>query len=111
MINPKENIMIIKKLSEIQDPQIWNLTEHEDIIITREGSSGQRVLLDLKTYQALKESATKLPSQTMEIKTVNFELNPNLQSYLDRLQNNTLEQNTENEKYSENYTRNQKTGD
>jgi len=51
--------MRIKRLADITDPEIWKLSESEDIIITKQGSNDQRVLLNYKTYQAIKEKTGK----------------------------------------------------
>ena len=42
--------MLVKDLSDIANSDIWELSENDDIIITKKGSDDQRVLINFKTY-------------------------------------------------------------
>jgi hypothetical protein len=78
--------MLIKQFTEITDPEIWDLSENDDIIITREGSKDQRVLINLKTYQAVKDMLMQFQQQDSDSGlAAKFDFNPYLQDFIDVL--------------------------
>lgn len=44
--------MLIKEFTDLKNPEIWDLSETDDIIITREDSDDQRVLIISKLIKA-----------------------------------------------------------
>jgi len=55
--------MQVKDFSEITDPETWELSKSEDIIFTKAGTSGKRVMMTLERYKELKKSLNVLLEQ------------------------------------------------
>jgi hypothetical protein len=55
--------MRVKQFAELTNPEIWDLSENDDIIIAKEGSKDQRVLINFKTYESLKKTLLNLQQQ------------------------------------------------
>jgi len=103
--------MLIKEFTEMTDPEVWNLSENDDIIIFRKDSNQQRVLINYKTYQNLKDSLIKLQQQNSNSLTTQFDLNPYLQDFIDIIQNDQFEDITDDDNYFQNFTRRIKSGE
>ena len=55
--------MLIKQFTEMRNPKISDLAEHEDIIVTRKGKNDRRVFINFKTYEKLKKALFWLQEQ------------------------------------------------
>ncbi len=104
--------MLIKEFADIKNPEIWDLSETDDIIITREGSDDQRVLINFKTYRDLKEMLLKLQQQDSDSKSADqFNFNPHLQDFIDILNHDQFEDITDEGNYFQNLARSIKPGE
>jgi hypothetical protein len=100
-----ESEMLIKQFTEITDPEIWDLSENDDIILTREGCKEQRVLINLKTYQAFKDMLLQFQQQDSGL-AAQFDFNPYLQDFIDILNHDKFEDITDDDSYFQNLARN-----
>lgn len=88
--------MLIKPFTEITAPNTWELSENDDIIITREGSKNQRVMINVKTYQAFKEMLLQFQQQDSDSNfAAQIDFNPYLQDFIDILNHDQFEDITE----------------
>ena len=72
--------MLSENFSNITDPQIWELSENDDIILSKDDSTEHRVLVNYENYKALKDLITQLKSHQLIIKDSDeFDLNPHLE--------------------------------
>ena len=73
--------MKIKNFSDLSDPNIWDLSEHDDIIIIKENSNQQRVLMNFESYKILKEASNQYYQSQLRINDDDqFDLNPYLEN-------------------------------
>lgn len=104
--------MLIKEFADIKNPEIWDLSETDDIIITKEDSDDQRVLINFKTYKDLKEMLLKLQQQDSSSNLADqFDFNPHLQDFIDILNHDQFEDITDNDTYFQDFTRSIKSGE
>ena len=104
--------MQVKQFNKIADPEIWALSETDDVIITKGDSNEQRVLINYKTYQTIKQAlANRSKSNTTSMSADSFDLDPFLQDFIDILNNDQFEDITDDDHYFENFVRNIKTGE
>ena len=88
--------MLIKEFADIKNPEIWDLSKNDDIIITKEDSDDQRVLINFKTYKNFKNMLLKLQQQNWDLKLADqFDFNPYLQDFIDILNHDQFEDITE----------------
>lgn len=72
--------MLIKEFTDIKNPEIWDLSETEDIIITRKNSSHKRVLINYENYKILKDALNQYRQHLLTAKDADeFDLNPHLE--------------------------------
>ncbi len=98
--------MLIKQFTDLSNPELWKLSEKDDVIINKEGSNEQRVLINYETYKSIKETVTGSKHHADP-----FDLNPFLQDFIDILQNDQFEDITNNDHYFENFVRKVKSGE
>ena len=104
--------MLIKRFNEIKDLEIWDLSETDDIILTKEDSDDQRVLINFKTYKDLKEMLLKLQQQDSGSNLADqFDFNPHLQDFIDILNHGQFEDITDNDTYFQDFARSIKSGE
>jgi len=104
--------MLIKQFTEMRNPKIWDLSENDDIIITRKGQNEQRVLINFKTYEAMKKTLANRKHLSQQSQSADsFDLSPYLQDFIDILQNDEFEDITDDDHYFENFVRELKTGE
>lgn len=72
--------MLIKEFSDINNPEIWDLSETEDIIITKENTDNKRVLTNYDHYKILKASLDQYRQNQLTLKGADeFDFNPHLE--------------------------------
>lgn len=104
--------MLIKKFVDIKNPEIWDLSKTDDIIITKEDCDDHRVLINFKTYKDLKEMLLKLQQQNSSSNLADqFDFNPHLQDFIDILNHDQFEDITDNDTYFPDFTRSIKSGE
>jgi hypothetical protein len=104
--------MQIKQFNEMVSPDIWDLSATDDIILTRKDREDQRVLINYKTYQTLKEAISQLQQADSELTLMNqFDLNPYLQDFIDILNQDQFEDITDDDNYFRNVARSIKSGE
>lgn len=59
--------MTIKNLKELTSPDIWELSENEDILIRKDESDDYRVLVNFKDYQTLKDALARYHQQQFRV--------------------------------------------
>jgi len=101
--------MLTKQFTDLSNPELWKLSEKDDVIINKEGSNEQRVLINYETYKSIKEAVAV--SKHHAHSADSFDLNPYLQDFIDILQNDQFEDITNNDHYFENFVRKVKSGE
>ncbi len=104
--------MLIRESKKNISPEIWALSEKDDVIITKENSAEQRVIINYKIYESIKQALTdrkKIKQQSNSAES--FDLNPYLQDFIDILQNDQFEDITDDDHYFENFARKIKSKD
>ncbi len=98
--------MQIKQFNNISDSDIWELSKTDDIIITKEGSEEQRVLINFETYKAIKQAlANRSRISDNLARAESFDLNPFLQDLINIVNTDQFENITDNDHYFENFVR------
>jgi len=104
--------MLIKKFADLKKPEIWDLSETDDIIFTKEDCDDHRVLINFKTYKNLKEMLLKFQQQDSDLKVANqFDFNPYLLDFIDVLHHDQFEDITDKDNYFQNFARSIKSGE
>jgi hypothetical protein len=72
--------VLSENFSNINDPKIWELSKHDDIILSKDDTDEYRVLVNYENYKALKELISQLKSGQLIINDSDeFDLNPHLE--------------------------------
>jgi len=104
--------MLIKEFADLKRAEIWDLSETNDIIITKEDSDDQRVLINYKTYQKPKEMLFKLQQQNSDTMLADqFDFNPFVQDFTDIFHKDKSEDITDKDNYFQNFSRSIKSGE
>jgi hypothetical protein len=88
----KELNMHIKQFAEITNPEIWDLSEKDDIIIAKEGSKDQRVLINFNTYESLKNTLFRLQQQISDLDDESYDWSPHVNDFNDILKNSNFKE-------------------
>ena len=98
--------MLIKEFSEIMDKEIWDLSENEDIIITKENTDNKRVLVNYDNYKILKDALNQYRQKPLTVKDAEeFDLNPHLEDLNTIVKNGNFKDITDQPHYFENMAR------
>ena len=77
-----------KRLSDIKEPELWRLSKTDDIILTKKDSNEKRVLVNYKTYKAIKEKlAGQLDFENNLHPSDSLDIDPFLLDFIDILGN------------------------
>ena len=72
--------MLIKEFADMKNPEIWDLSETEDIIITKENTDHKRVLINYNNYEILKDALNQYRQNPLTVRDADeFDLNPHLE--------------------------------
>jgi len=95
--------MLIKKFTDIKNPEIWDLSENEDIIITKENTDKKRVLVNYDIYKTLKDALNQYRQHQLAVKDADeFDLNPHLKDLNAIVKNGNFKDITDQPYYFEN---------
>jgi len=98
--------MLIKQFNEIKDLEIWDLSENEDIIITKENTNNKRVLVNYDNYKTLKDALNQYRQNQLKINDSDqFDLNPHLEDLNTIVKNGNFKDITDQPHYFENMAR------
>ena len=98
--------MLIKEFDDIKNPEIWDLSENEDIIITKKNTDHKRVLINYDAYKVLKEALNQYHQNQLIVKdTDEFDLNPHLEDLNTIVKNGNFKDITDQPHYFENVLR------
>ena len=100
--------MLIRESKQNISPEVWALSEKDDVIFTKENSDDQRVLINYKTYESMKQSLTNYKQLNQKPSSAEtFDLNPHLQDLIDIVKNDQFEDITDQDHYFRNFVRGQ----
>ena len=95
--------MLIKEFADINNPEIWDLSENEDIIITKKNTHHKRVLVNYDNYKILKDALNQYRQNQFMIRDVeDFDLNPHLEDLSTIVKNGNFKDITDQPHYFEN---------
>jgi len=98
--------MLIKEFADIKNPEIWDLSENEDIIITKENTDHKRVLVNYDNYIILKDALNQNRQKPLTVKDADeFDLNPHLEDLNIIVKNGNFKDITDQPHYFENMAR------
>jgi len=98
--------MLIKEFDDIKNPEIWDLSETEDIIITKENTDNKRVLINYDHYKILKNTLNQYRQNPLTVKDADeFDLNPHLEDLDTIVKNGNFKDITDQPYYFENLAR------
>ena len=98
--------MRVKQFIEISDPEIWDLSKNEDIIITNENPNDQRVLVNYENYKKIKNALKQYTRNERTVKDADeFDLNPFLEDLNTIVKNGHFEDITDQPNYFEKMAR------
>ena len=98
--------MLIKEFADIKNPEIWDISENEDIIITKENTDHKRVLINYDNYKILKDALNQYRQNQLVIKDADeFDLNPHLEDLNTIVKNGNFKDITDQPHYFENLAR------
>ena len=95
--------MLIKEFADMKNPEIWDISENEDIIITKENTNTKRVLVNYDAYKALKEALNQYRQNPLTVRDADeFDLNPHLEDLNTIVKNGNFKDITDQPHYFEN---------
>ena len=98
--------MIIKKLSDLKNTDVWDLSEHEDIIITKDNTDNKRVLVNYDNYKILKDALDQCKQSKFKVQDADqFDLNPHLEDLNTIVKNGKFKDISDQPHYFENLAR------
>ena len=98
--------MQVKQFSEISDPETWDLSQNEDIIITKKILNDQRVLVSYENYKKLKNALKQSKQNELKARDAEeFDLNPFLDELNTIVKNGHFEDITDQPDYFEKMAR------
>ncbi len=98
--------MIVKKLSDLKNTDVWDLSEHEDIIITKDNTDTKRVLVNYDSYKILKDASEQCKQSKFKVQDADqFDLNPYLEELIKIVKDGQFEDITDQPHYFENLAR------
>ena len=98
--------MLVKEFADIKNPEIWDISENEDIIIIKENTNTKRVLVNYDAYKTLKEALNQYRQNQLTIKDADeFDLNPHLEDLKTIVKNGNFKDITDQPHYFENMVR------
>lgn len=78
--NSKGSHLLIKAFADIKKPEIGDISENEDIIITKENTNTKRVLVNYDVYKTVKEALNQYRQNALTVKDADeFDWNPHLE--------------------------------
>jgi PHD/YefM family antitoxin component YafN of YafNO toxin-antitoxin module len=98
--------MLIKEFADMKNPEIWDLSETEDIIIIKENTDQKRVLIDYDNYKILKDALNQYRQNPLTVRDADeFDLNPHLEDLNTIVKNGNFKDITDKPHYFENMAR------
>jgi len=98
--------MLIRESKKNISPEMWALSEKDDVILTKENSPDQRVVVSYKNYKALKKALADQKMSGQESSPAeSFDLNPHLQDLIDIVENGQFEDITDDDHYFRNFVK------
>jgi len=98
--------MLIKEFADMKNPEIWDLSENEDIIITKENTDNKRVLVNYDNYKTLKDALNQYRQDQLRVNDADqFDLNPHLEDLNTIVRNGNFKDITDQPHYFENMAR------
>ena len=98
--------MLIKNFADLKKIEIWNLSENEDIIITKKNTNNKRVLVNYDSYKTLKEALNQYHQNQLKVNEADqFDLNPHLEDLNTIVKNVNFKDITDQPHYFENMAR------
>ena len=72
--------MKTKDITQLSSDELWNLSENDDVILSKDNNKDHRILINYKQYKILKDALSNYQQNHFRISDSDeFDLNPHLE--------------------------------